>query len=100
MKPETLEELKEVATRYAKYGVTVDDLIHLLNDRPDEISERAAVLGIRMTLSKNYGENEYFTIDDVCEITGETPDEVVTRMKKIHIQGAKNPRTPIQGLPS
>lgn len=26
MKPETLEELKALATRYAKYGVTVDEL--------------------------------------------------------------------------
>ena len=100
MKPETLEELKALASRYAKYGVTVDELIPIVNNRPDEVSERAAVIGVRMVLGETYGEHDYFTIDDICEVTGETPNEVSARMKKMHIEGARTPRTPMQGLPS
>lgn len=53
-----------------------------------------------MMLGETYGEHDYFTIDDICEVTGETPDEVAALMKKMHIEGARTPRTPIQGLPS
>ncbi len=42
-------------------------------------SVRAAYNGVRMCLGKETGEREYFTLDELQEITGESREELVAR---------------------
>lgn len=82
----TIKELKQLSERYKKYGVTLTELVRIATTAPAGISERAAIIGIRMSLAREYGETEYFTIEDVSEITGETTSEVQNRMKAMGIE--------------
>lgn len=38
-----------------------------------------------MSLAREFSEIEYFTIDDITEITGETPEQVKQRMNTMRI---------------
>ena len=86
MTSKTLKELKKIEDRYSKYGIFLPQLINLVETSPDAVSERAAILGIRMALAQEYHERDYFTIEDVMEITGETEEEVRQRMKELNVE--------------
>lgn len=85
MTQKTLNELQRITKRYSKYGVVLPDLIKLVDEAPAEITENAAITGIRMMLGEYYNETEYFTIDDIAECTGETPEEIERQMKELNI---------------
>jgi len=82
MKAETIKELERIYRNYAKYGITMQNLTDIVKSRPDGISEKGATIGIRLALSNEYKEHEYFTVQDVAEITGETVEEVNKRIEE------------------
>jgi hypothetical protein len=85
MTQNALNELRKTAERYKKHGITLSQLVRIAETAPADISERAAIIGIRMSLAREYGETEYFTLDDVSEVTGETTAEVQNRINAMGI---------------
>ena len=85
MTQDTLNELHKTAERYKKHGITLSQLVSIVETAPEGITERAAIIGIRMSLAREYSETEYFTLDDVSEVTGETTEEVHNRINAMGI---------------
>lgn len=83
MTTEIRKKLEDVAERYAKYGITLNDCINIYNSGiANQISGEAAVIGLRLALSHNFNEHEYFTSDDVAAVTGETVEQVNWRIEE------------------
>lgn len=95
MTRKTINEIKVLAEKYKKYGVTADMLIMLAKKAPPELSELAIVTGLRMVLANEYHESETFTVEQVAACTGETVKEVEQRIKAqdIQIQFTQKSRT-------
>jgi len=89
MEKETWRSLHDLQKKYSKYGVTLTELIGLMKSAPPDVSERAALLGIRLMLGKTFNVTEFFTVDDVSEITGESTNEVKERIKTMGIDYTK-----------
>lgn len=72
-----------------KYGVSRKWFADMLKSGIDNhgFSVRAAYLGIKMAMSEFTGEEEIFTSMDVCEITGETLEQVNKRIEDLQAQG-------------
>lgn len=82
VKKEIKKKLMRVAKDYSKYGVTFDDCVAVYNSGiANGINARAAVVGLRFGLSKVYNTHEYFTIEDVAAVTGETVEQVTKRIE-------------------
>lgn len=82
MTKETMKELKAVADRYSKYGTTLAFVLQLYKSGIDNgMSPKASVIGVRMALSGEFKEQEYFTAADVAAVTGETVEEVNRRIE-------------------
>lgn len=82
----TFEDAKKnLLVNYSKYGITEQIIIDAMNDGIDnyDLSVDAAYNGLRMALSTTIGkgEQEYFSIEDVMSITGETREEVIQRVE-------------------
>lgn len=70
-------EEQRIAERYKKFGVTERQIKQLVQSGIDRgISYQAALIGVRMCLGKEFKQREYFTAQDVAEVTGETVEEV------------------------
>ena len=79
---------------YSKYGVTKEFLQEMIeNGLKRGFSVRAAYNGVRMCLGKETNEREYFTLDELQEITGES------RENELRAAG-KNPDEYIKEIPS
>lgn len=89
MQVETWKALYALQKKYSKHGVSLSELVSFMKCAPPNVSERAAVLGIRLVLGKSFNVTEYFTVEDVAEITGETPSEIKDRMKAMGINPTK-----------
>lgn len=77
MKKETKQKLMKIAKKYAKFGVTFAECVEVYNSGiANGINEDAAVIGLRMGLGRTYNVQEYFTVEDVAAITGETTEQV------------------------
>ena len=85
MTQNTINELKRLAERYKKHSVTLPELVRIAETAPEGITERAAIIGIKLSLAREYGETEYFTIDDITEITGETAQQAAERIEAMGI---------------
>ena len=85
MMHDTLKELQGIAERYKKHGITLSQLQRIAEGAPEGATERAAINIIRMTLANEYGEKEYFTLNDIAEITGETIPELQSRIDAMGI---------------
>lgn len=90
MKDSTFNELKRIAKCYKKHGVTLDDLKILFKQAPKEITEEARCIGLRLALSHEFNEREYFTSADVATVTGETVEEVNRRIEENEDELLKN----------
>lgn len=68
-----------------KYGVSRETFFNMLKSGIDEygFSVRAAYIGVKMMLAEQTGEHEYFTSEDIAEITGETVEEVNARIEEL-----------------
>ena len=65
---------------YSKYGVTKEFLQEMIESGLKRgFSVRATYNGVRMCLGKETNEREYFTLDEVQELTGETREELIAR---------------------
>ena len=81
---------------YEKYGFTREEIEELLKDgiMNQGFSVNVAYNGIRMALAHATGEHEYFSIEDMMEITGESREEVVKQvedMRAAALAAGKNP---------
>ena len=77
------EALDSLYEKYGKYGCEREFLTDLLNSGigEHEFSVRAAYNGVRISLAHFTGEHEYFSLEDVAEITGESREEILNRME-------------------
>ena len=78
------EALNSLYEKYGKYGCEREFLADLLNSGigEHEFSVRAAYNGVRMSLAHFTGEHEYFSLEDVMEITGESKGEILSRIEE------------------
>lgn len=77
MKNEIKKKLMKIAKDYSKYGVTFEECAMVYNSGiASGINPKAAVVGLRLGLSRFYNTYEYFTSEDVAAITGETVEQV------------------------
>lgn len=69
---------------YSKYGVTKEFLQEMIESGLKRgFSVRATYNGVRMCLGKETNEREYFTLDEVQELTGETREELIARAEQM-----------------
>lgn len=68
---------------YEKYGFAREEIEKLLKDgiMNQGFSVSVAYNGVRMVLAHVTGEHEYFSIEDMMEITGESREEVVKQVE-------------------
>ncbi len=91
MKDEIRKKIEDVAKRYSKYGVTLAECINIYNSGlANQISEESAVIGLRLALSHNFHEHEYFTSEDIAVVTGETVEQVNQRIEENKEELMKN----------
>lgn len=78
------EALGNLCEKYNRFGFEREFLAGLLNNGIGEhgFSVRAAYNGIRMSLAQFTGEHEYFSLEDVMEITGESREEILDRIEE------------------
>ncbi len=69
---------------YGKYGVTRAELEPIIDDgiQNYDLSLEAIYSGLRMSLASAFNEHEYFSLDDVMAITGESREELLQRIEK------------------
>lgn len=92
----TIEDcIKNLLPTYEKYGVNSqmvkDCIISGLNLG---LSIEACYSGLRMQLAQIFGEHEYFTLQDVMAITGESREELSARIEQYRkelIEAGENP---------
>ncbi len=86
--------LDNLCRNYGKY-MTRQEYSNLLKSGIDRgLTVKGAYNGIKMVIASETGQREYFTVDDVCEITGESRETVLERieeMKKELISRGENP---------
>lgn len=81
---------------YKKYGFSRSEIEEHMKDgiMNQGFSVNVAYNGIRMTLAHVTGEHEYFSIEDMMEITGESREEVVKQvedMRAAAVAAGENP---------
>ncbi len=70
-------EEQRIAARYKQFGVTerlIKDIVR--SGLEHGFSYKAALVGARLALATEYNQHEYFTAEDVAEVTGQTVEEV------------------------
>lgn len=78
-----MNEAKQIAKRFAKYGVTTSWVKAMVRDGQSHgMSRRVALIGARLALAQEFGQHEYFTPEDVAAVTGETVQEVIQRIEE------------------
>lgn len=76
--------IQNLLVNYGKYGVDRAELERVIDDGINnyDLSLEAIYSGLRMSLATAYNEREYFTLDDVMAITGETREELLQRIEE------------------
>lgn len=83
MKMTFQEALDNLYSKYGKYGCEREFLAGLLNSGIGHgFSVQTAYNGVRMSLAQFTGEHEYFSLEDVMEITGESREEILDRIEE------------------
>lgn len=89
---------------YSKHGASKQFLRKMVESGIKQgFSVRAAYNGVRMCLGNYSGEREYFTLDELQEITGESREELVARAEQMKNElraAGKNPDEYIKEIPS
>lgn len=87
--------INNILANYSKYGVTKEKLQPMIEDGiKRDLSLQTIYNGLRMSLALAFGEHEYFTLDDVMEITGESREELLRRIEQSRqelIEAGENP---------
>lgn len=88
--------INNLLANYGKYGVTRTELELIIDDgiQNYDLSLEAIYSGLRMSLAAAFGEHEYFTLDDVMAITGESWEELMQCIEQYRqelIEAGENP---------
>lgn len=73
---------KRLAKRYAKYGMTYNNMVEMYN-LPSELDDEAQVITMRLTLAEALCEEEYFSYEDLSKLYG-VPVEYVEEITREH----------------
>ena len=74
-------EVERIARRYRKYGVSLDKLLELLaSAKAKGLPYDGAIAWLRLTLGNEFGEEEYFSAEQIAAMTGDTPEQATARM--------------------
>ena len=78
------EALSNLYSKYGKYGFEREFLSDQLRNGIMEhgFSVNTSYNGLRMILAQETGEHEYFSLEDVMEITGESREEILDRIEE------------------
>ena len=78
------EQIQALALRYSDCGIDESIIREMMDDhgKPSGLDERAKLIGVRMCLGNEFHRQEYFSVDDLCHVTGETPEEAMKRMQE------------------
>lgn len=97
------DAVNNLFSTYSKYGTTKELLRNMIeNGIKQGFSVGAAYNSIRMCLGKETGEREYFTLDEVQELTGETREELIARAEQMRNDlraAGENPDDYIKEIP-
>ena len=87
--------IRNIMASYGKYGITKEKLQQMIeNGIKRGLSLQTIYNGLRMSLASAFGEHEYFTLDDVMEITSESREELLQRIEQYRqelIESGENP---------
>lgn len=87
--------ISNILASYSRYGVTKENLQPTIEDGIKRgLSLQTIYNGLRMSLASAFGEHEYFTLDDVMEITGESREELLQRIEQCRqelVEAGENP---------
>ncbi len=88
--------INNLLVNYGKYGITRAELTHSIDSGINDynLSLEAIYSGLRMSLASAFNEHEYFTLDDVTAITGESREELLQRIEQCRqklIEAGENP---------
>ena len=88
--------INNLLANYGKYGVTRTELEPIIDDgiQNYDLSLEAIYSGLRMSLASAFNEHEYFSLDDVMAITGESREELLQRIEQCRkelIEAGENP---------
>ena len=79
-------EIDRLAAKYRKHGVSAGLILDMVGSGICRgISDRAALAGVRLALGSEYGEEEYFSTEDVAAMLCTTPAEATALMME-HMQ--------------
>ncbi len=94
MEKDTL--INNLLANYGKYGVTRAELEPIIDDgiQNYDLSLEAIYSGLRMSLASAFNEHEYFSLDDVMAITGESREELLQRIEKCRQELNRSRRKP------
>ena len=75
--------INNLLMNYGKYSVTRAELEPIIDDgiQNYDLSLEAIYSGLRMSLASAFNEHEYFSLDDVMAITGESQEELLQRIE-------------------
>ena len=89
---------RNLLVNYSKYGITESVIDDAMKDGIENygLSVDAVYNGLRMALSVTVGrgEHEYFSIEDVMSITGETREETLQRIEDVLTEVKENGENP------
>ena len=76
--------INNLLMNYGKYSVTRAELEPIIDDgiQNYDLSLEAIYSGLRMRLASAFNEHEYFSLDDVMAITGESREELLQRIEQ------------------
>ena len=88
--------INNLLANYGKYGVTRAELEPIIDDGIQNygLSLEAIYSGLKMSLASAFNEHEYFSLDDVMAITGESREELLQRIEQCRqelIEVGENP---------
>lgn len=88
--------ITNLLANYGKYGVTKEKLEENIKDGLEKynLSLKTIYNGLRMTLASAFGEQEFFSVEDIAEITGETKEEVIARIEQCRNEIVSNGGNP------
>ena len=91
--------LDNLCTNYGQYK-TREEYKKLLQSGVDcGMTVKAAYIGVKMVLAEFTGEHEYFTVDDVMEVTGESRETILDRIEELRNEYEANGGNPDKLFP-
>lgn len=89
------DAVKNILYTYAKHGVKAETVRECINSGLLlGLSLDACYSGLKMQLAEIFGEHEFFSMQDVMAITGETKEELSARIEQYRkelIEAGENP---------